>query len=148
MTTQEMLEIVLNKIKNDPNAETVGNPRNVPHGGIALDIRQCTKNKFQAVCYQVYGKSEVLAETEAILQDINLNAEPKSKFILAMNLGAKGKRLSGITSVKLFPDDEECRQHLLNMQSKIMRMGYFANFLLLNKDGRCEMINDLQSNYP
>jgi hypothetical protein len=146
MTTQEMLEIILNKLKNDPKAEIVGTPRDVPHGGIAVDVRQCMDKKFQAVTYQVYGKAEVLAETEAILQDINLSAEPKSKFILAMNFGSKGRRLSGIASVKLFPNDEECRQHLLNMKSKIMRMGYFANFLLLNKDGGCEMINDLQSN--
>ena len=106
MTTEEMLDILLYSFRTESNLEIVGSPRPVPHGGMAVDLREYLGKFFNIRCYQVYGTNEVLMDAEAILLDENWRVELGSRYMTAMRFGSKGKRFSSIASIKAFPMEE------------------------------------------
>ena len=145
MTTEEMLDIMLYSLRMDENAEVAGSPRPVPHGGMAVDVREYHDGKFYSIhCYQVYGTSEVLTDAEAILLDENLRVEPGSRYMTAMRFGSKGKRLSSVASIKAFPMEEECMSHMRALEKKTRHFGYFSNYVMMNEDGLFRFLSDIK----
>ena len=144
MTTQEMLDTLMYSIRSDGNAEIVGSPRPVPHGGMAVDVREYNGKFFVVQCYQVYGTSEVLASAEAILMDENLSVDVKSRYMTVMRFGAKGKRLAGVASIKAFPMEEDCIGHMRSLEQKTKHFGYFSNYALMDEEGQFLFMSDVK----
>ena len=94
MTTEEMLDIMLYSLRMDENAEVAGSPRPVPHGGMAVDVREYRGKFYNICCYQVYGTGEVLENAEAILLDENMSVQLGSRYMTAMR-ETLGRGISG-----------------------------------------------------
>ena len=144
MTTEEMLDIMLYSLRMDENAEVAGSPRPVPHGGMAVDVRDYRGKFYNICCYQVYGTGEVLENAEAILLDENMSVQLGSRYMTAMRFGSKGKRLSGISSIKAFPMEEECMTHMRELEEKTKNLGYFSNYVMMNEDGYFRFLSDIK----
>jgi len=144
MTTEEMLDILLYSFRMESDMEIVGSPRPGPHGGMAVDLREYHGKFFSIRCYQVYGTSEVLADAEAILLDENLCVQLGSRYMTAMRFGSKGKRMSGIASIKAFPMEDDCITHMRSLEEKTRHFGYFSNYVMMNEDGLFRFLSDIK----
>ena len=145
MTTEEMLDTLLYSLRMDGDVEIVESPRPVPHGGMAVDVREYQGKFFYKIrCYQVYGTSEVLENAEAILQDENICVELGSSYLKKMRFYSRGRIVSGIASIKAFPMEEECMTHMRELEEKTRNLGYFSNYVMMNEDGYFRFLSDIK----
>lgn len=144
MTTQEMLDTLMYSIRSDGSSEVVGSPRQIPHGGMAVDVREYNGRFFSIRCYQVYGTNEVLTSAEAILLDENLSVELKSRYMIAMRFGARVNRLSSVASIKALPMEDECIAHMRSLEEKTKHFGYFSNYVMMNEDAQFMLMSDVK----
>lgn len=144
MTTQEMLDTLLYSFRSDGNTEIVGSPRQVPHGGMAVDVREYKGRFYHIQCYQVYGTNEVLTNAESILLDENMSLDLKSRYITTMRFGSKGKQFAGISSIKALPLENECIEHMRLLEKITKRSGYFSNYAMMNEDARFMFLSDIK----
>ena len=145
MTTEEMLDTLLYSLRMDGDVEIVESPRPVPHGGMAVDVREYQGKFFYKIrCYQVYGTSEVLENAEAILQDENICVELGSRYLKKMRFYSRGRIVSGIASIKAFPMEEECIGHMRSLEQKTKHFGYFSNYALMDEEGQFLFMSDVK----
>ena len=118
MTTQEMLDILLNRFASDSNVLAVGNPHNLPNGGIALEVCMDSSNCTYIRCFHLFGSDEMLRDTEAIMT-YNLGHFDRKFFRTAtLKAAAIGHRLIRSFTRKLFPLEVECAERVQDFANR------------------------------
>ena len=108
MTTQEMLDIVINRFATVSSVLAVGTPRNLPHGGIALEVCMDSSSCAYIRCLHLFGSDEMLRDTESILTNKNNYFDRKFFRSAMLKAATKGHRLIRSFTRKLFPLEAEC----------------------------------------
>lgn len=138
MTSKEMLEIFSGSSHRNPNVSIVGFPREVPHGGIALDIRVYAGEIYFISCVQLYGTTDALASTQLILEDKNIPPEADSEAVdefVSSREDHSGKELAGIFSMKVFPSEKCCKTHMRKLEKELNANGYTGGFVFMDLTG-------------
>ena len=134
MTSNEMLKIFSEQLHREPDILIVGTPRSVPHGGIALDTRIYEDDYYEIICFQLYGTADVLSSAHLILKDENLSLDPESEYVTELE-DCWGKELAGIGSVKVFPLEKICKNHMGNLEKQRRGPGYFGGYAFMDTTG-------------
>jgi hypothetical protein len=135
MTSQEMIQIGLADLASDEDSELIGEPRSVPHGGIAIDSRTYERRTFSIRCFQYYGTEETLNNALEILKDHNVDFFPDSDYVASMSNNVFGRKLSTIAGAKVFPMEDSCMELLAAIEKRNPKLGYHGNYVFMNSNG-------------
>jgi hypothetical protein len=135
MTSQEMLQIILAQFESNIDSEIVGEPRLVPHGGIAIDTRSYKRRTFSIACYQFYGTEDTLDSALEILKDHNVDLTLGGDYVQSMSKNVLGRKIDQLSTVKVFPMEDPCVGYLAAIEKTKPKLDYSANYVFMNPDG-------------
>jgi hypothetical protein len=108
MTTQEMLDILLNRFATDSSVLAVGTPHYLPNGGIGLEVCMDSSSCTYIKCFHLFGSDEMLRDTESIMTSNHGHFDREFFRTATLKAAAKGHQLYRSFTRKLFPLEAEC----------------------------------------
>ena len=148
MKTRKMMKHLMEELASIENVEIVGRPRNVPHGGMAADVRNNFENSFAINCFQVYGTDEVLSHAELILRDKNYSKSLNSPYMRRMREGCEKKLLIITLPIIVVPMEDDCINRMRTLENKRNQLFFLRNMLTISEEGGIDRLQkDLADDY-
>ena len=118
MTTQEMLDIVLNRFATDSSVLAVGTPRTLPHGGIALEVCVDSFCCTYISCIHLFESDKMLRDTEEIMTNNHDHFDQEFFRTATLKAAAIGHRLIRSFTRNLFPLEAECVERVQDFANR------------------------------